>query len=154
MCSDAGRALRRSRQGATTSEPKSCAPVISATMVSRSGKRVSSSSSLRMFCTVLKPISGRNSRNERSAVMTALFSAAARLMRGAALATASGAATAMSHLLDFRPPEQALRQEDQRDGEDGKRRDVLVVDREIGRPQRLDQPDQETADHRARERAE
>jgi len=28
--------------------------------VSRSGKRVSSSSSLRMFCTVLKPISGRN----------------------------------------------------------------------------------------------
>src|SRR6478672_6141464 len=129
--SGAGRALRRSRHGATTSAPNSWAAVISATMVSSSGKRVSSSSSLRMFCTVLKPISGRNSTKDMAAVIAALFSAAAMSMRGAAPATASGAATLTSHLLDVGPPEQALRQEDQRDGEDREGRDVLVVDREI-----------------------
>src|SRR3954454_15614006 len=114
-----------------------------ATMASSSGMRVSSSSSLRMFCTVLKPIRGSRSAKEISAVNIASLSARAVFERAAVCGRAvSRAATAMSHLLHFRPPEQALRQEDQRDGEDRERSDVLVVDREIGRPHRLDQADQ------------
>src|SRR5674536_274536 len=38
-----------------------------------------------------------------------------------------GAPSPISHLLDIRPAEQALRQEDQCDGEHGKGGDVLVV---------------------------
>ena len=45
-------------------------------------------------------------------------------------------------------------QEDQHDGQDREGGDILVVDREIGRPQRLDQADQQAAEHRARQRAD
>src|SRR2546421_439187 len=146
---------RRSRHGSITSEPNSLAAGMTATIASSRGRRVSSSSSLRMFCTVLKPTSGSSSAKEISAVNTASFSARATFgpvaERGRAV---SGAATAMSHLLHFRPAEQALRQEDQRDGEDRERGDVLVVDREIRRPHGFDQSDEEAADHRAGERAD
>src|SRR6266567_5791483 len=141
------RSARRSRHGSTTSEPNSLAAVMTATNASSSGKRVSSSSSLRMFCTVLKPISGRNSAKVISAVRPASLSALPTSTRGAV-------ATLMSYLLDFGPPEQALRQEDQRDGEDREGRDVLVVDREVGRPHGLDQADQQAADHGAGQRAD
>src|SRR5947208_9598659 len=98
-----------------------------ATMASSSGMRNSSSSSLRMFCTVLKPLSGSSSAKAIRAVKTASLSARAVFERAAVCGRAvSGAATAMSHLLHFRPSEQALWQEDQRDGEDRERRDVLV----------------------------
>src|SRR3977135_4195638 len=122
-----------------------------ATKVSSSGRRVSSSSSLRMFCTVLKPISGRNSAKVMSAVSAASLSARPTSTRGAVDADAGAA---ISDFLHFRPAEQALRQEDQRDREDREGRDVLVVDREIGRPHGLDQADQDSADHGARQRAD
>src|SRR5438128_5149916 len=126
-----------------------------ATMASSSGMRVSSSSSLRMFCTVLKPISGSSSANAISAVKAASLSARATFERVSDRGRAvSGAATAMSHLLHFRAPEQALRQEDQRDRQNGERRDVLVVDRKISRPHRFDEADQDASDHRARPRAD
>src|SRR5712671_1275814 len=109
-------------------------------------QRVSSTISLRMFWTVRKPISGSNRKKASTAVSPASMIAARRAAR------AAGAD--MSDLLDIRPSEQALRQEDERDGEDRESRDVLVVGREIGRPQRLDQADQQAADHRARQRTD
>src|ERR1700730_5193347 len=141
------RSARRSRHGSTTSEPNNLAAVMIATNASSSGKRVSSSSSLRIFCTVLNPISGRNSAKVISAVRPASFSALPTSMRGAV-------ATLMSYLLDFGPSQQTLRQEDQRDREDREGRDVLVIDREVGRPHGLDQADQQAADDGAGERAD
>ena len=51
-------------------------------------------------------------------------------------------------------PENAGRHEDQRDREDHERRHVLVVGGEIGRPEHLDEADQEAAEHRAGQRAD
>src|SRR5674536_261436 len=65
-----------------------------------------------------------------------------------------GAPSPISHLLDIRPAEQALRQEDQCDGEHGKGGDVLVVDGKIGRPHGLYQANQDAADQRARQGAD
>src|SRR3954464_9545244 len=111
-----------------TSEQNSRPAVMIATMASSSGMRVSSSSSLRMFCTVLKPISGSSSAKEISAVKTASLNARAVFERAAVRGRAvSGAAAAMSHFLHFRPPEQALRQEDQRDRQNRECGDILVV---------------------------
>src|ERR1700755_2389548 len=98
--------------------------------------------------TVGKPISGRN----RPKAITAV-SPASRSARATSTLRLCGP-VAMSDLLDVRPAEQALRQEDQGDGKHRKRRDVLVVDREIGGPERLDQPDEQAADHRAGQRAD
>src|SRR5262245_55927419 len=103
-----------------------------ATNVRSSGHRISSTSSLLMLCSVLKPISGRNSPKASSAATAALLSAPATSAR----ATARGS-SAISDFLHVGPAEDALRQEDQRDGEDRERRNVLVVDREIGRPEGL-----------------
>src|SRR5882757_8996563 len=123
----AGRRARRARHGSIAREPVSFAAVISATIASRSGKRVSSSSSLRMFCTVRKPISGRNRKKDISAVTAAPLSARATSTRARCGRAVCCAATLISHLLHFRPPQQPLRQEDQRDDEDRKGGDVLVV---------------------------
>src|ERR1700720_3068221 len=89
-------------------------------------QRVSSTISLRMFWTVRKPISGSSRRNASTAVSPASLMAARRAAR------AAGAT--MSDFLDIRPAEQALRQENERDGEDREGRDILVVGGEIGRP--------------------
>src|SRR5690242_17960124 len=104
-------------------------------------QRVSSAISLRMVWTVRKPISGSSRKKANTAVIPASLIAARRAAR------AAGAP--MSDFLDIRPAEQALRQENKRDGENREGRDVLVVGGEIGRPQRLDQADEEAADHRA-----
>src|SRR3979411_2679550 len=101
-------------------------------------QRVSRTISLRMFWTVRKPISGSSRKKASTAVSPASMAGARK--------GAPAAAAAMSDFLDIRSSEQALRQEDERDGEDGESRDVLVVGREIGRPQRLDQANQEAAD--------
>ena len=58
---------------------------------------------------------------------------------------------AISDLLDFRAAEQALRQEDHHHDQDRERGDVLVVGREVGRPERLDQADERA--RRSRRRA-
>src|SRR5438067_7451269 len=93
------------------------------TNVANSGQRVSNTSSLRMFCTVLKPISGRN---RPKAISPA--SAASRSARMISTRDAGGdASTVISHFLHVRPAENALRQEDHGDREDRERRDVLVV---------------------------
>src|SRR5581483_9093735 len=122
----------------------------SATSVNSMGQRVSSASSLRMFCTVLKPISGSNSAKASRLVKKALFSAGG----SRADSPEAGATAGISNLLHVRPSEQPLRQEDHGDGENGEDSDILVIDREIGRPESLDQADQQSADHRARKRAD
>src|SRR3977135_551793 len=99
--------------------------------------RVSRTISLRMFWTVRKPISGSSRKKASTAVSPASMIAARRAAR------AAGAA--MSDFLDIRPAEQALRQEDERDGEDREGRDVLVVGREIVRTKRLEQAGQAAA---------
>src|SRR5450631_97415 len=104
------------------------------TMEKNNGQRVVRISSLRMSTTVLKPISGRNRPKARSAVMPA--SVKARL----SLLGSIEACAVISYLFDVGPAEQALRQEDQRDREHGKSRDIFVVDGKISRPHGLDQP--------------
>src|SRR5471030_758928 len=111
------------------------------TMAKNSGQRVVRINSLRMSCSVLNAISGRNSPKARSAVTPASVNALLSLPRSLE------ACALISHLLDVRPAEQALRQENQCDGEHGEGGDILVVDGEICRPHGLDQADQNTADH-------
>src|SRR4051812_5086261 len=52
-------------------------------------------------------------------------------------------------LFDFGPAEDARGHEDQHDGKDRKGGHVLVLDREVSGPQRLDQADNEPAEHGA-----
>src|SRR5262245_57059144 len=125
-------------------------PAMTATSAASSGQRVSRTSSLWMFWTVLKPISGRNSPNAISAV-TAVSRSARTMSTRATGADASGA---ISHLLHVGPAEDALRQEDHGDGENGEGGDVLVVDGEVRRPQGLDETDEQSAEHGARQRAD
>src|SRR5215211_9183144 len=95
-------------------------------------------------------MSGRKRPNASSPASAVSFTARAISIRF----SGPDVSAAMSHLLDFRPPEDALGQEDQRNGEDREGGDVLVVDREVGGPHGLDQPDQQAAEHRARQRAD
>src|SRR5262249_53350743 len=121
-----------------------------ATSAASSGQRVSSTISLRMFWTVLKPISGSKSPNAMRPVIAAWRSAPTISTREAG----GGASSAISHLLHIRSAEDALRHEDHGDGENGEGGDILVVDGEIRRPHGLDEPDQQAADDRARQRAD
>src|SRR6185437_1148709 len=99
-----------------------------ATNVTKSGQRVFKMRLLRMSVRVWKPISGSKSPKASRAVTPAS-------RRACEIATRpSCAPSAMSNLFDIRPAEQALRQEDQRDRQNRKRSDILVVDRKIGRP--------------------
>src|SRR5215813_2078365 len=89
-------------------------PATIATNANSSGRRASSSISLRMFWTVLKPTRGRNRPNaSRPASAASLRAATGSMPLGE-----GASAVISSHLLDFRPAEDALGQEDQRDGED------------------------------------
>src|SRR5665213_3828490 len=89
------------------------------------GQRVVRISSLLMFVTLLKPTSGRNRPKARSVVMPASRKALAVLERP------FSNSPAILDLLDVGAAEQALRQEDQRDGQHGERGNVFVVDGEI-----------------------
>src|SRR3984893_10506187 len=59
-----------------------------------------------------------------------------------------------SHLLQLGSAEQPRRAQDQHENKDHKDRDVLVLDREIARPEGFDQPDQNAAQNRSRQRAD
>src|SRR3954451_2925325 len=108
-------------------------------------QRVVSTSSLRPLTPVRKPTSGSSRPKATKAVSPASLSA-----RG--ISTRRLTPSAISHLLHVRPAEQALRQEDQRDGEHREGGDVLIVDGKIGRPHGFYQADEQAADHRARQR--
>src|SRR3954447_18475007 len=105
---------------------------------------------------------GIESPNVTSAARPASLSAA--MMSGPAVRDAAGVATGVMvrgasmavplNLFDFGPAEDARRHEDQHDGEDREGGHVLVFDREIGRPQRLDEPNDDPAEHGAGQRAD
>src|SRR5262249_8082561 len=139
----------RASQGAIRSAWRKRPPAMIATSAASNGQRVSRTSSLRMFWTVLKPISGSSRPNAMRPVIAAWRSARATATREAD----GGSSGAISHLVHVRSAEDALRQEDHGDGEDGEGGDILIVGGEIGRPHGLDQTDQQAAEHGARERA-
>src|SRR5438270_13135684 len=97
------------------------------------------------------PIISENSTSATSAEINAFFRMNA--MPGAR-EVCSGASATASNFFDFRPAQQPGRKEDQDDDQDRKRRDVLVFDGKIRRPEGLDQPDQKSAQHRAGRRAD
>src|SRR5579871_1307478 len=116
---------RRSRHGAMRRLWRSRPAATIATKANSSGHRVSSVSSLWMSWTARNPISGRNSPNATSAQNPAS-------LKAPAMSFLAGAVATELHLLHFRAAEQALGQEDQRNGEDREGRDVFVVDGKIG----------------------
>src|SRR5262249_16260720 len=121
-----------------------------ATIAASKGQRVSRMSSLRIFWTVLNPISGSNRPNAMRPVIAAWRSARTTSTREADCV----ASCPISHLLHVRSAGDALRQEDHGDGKDGEGRDILVVAGEISRPHGLDQTDEQAAKHGARKRAD
>src|ERR1700694_2061135 len=119
-----------------------------ATNANNSGQRVVRISWLLPSTPVRKPISGSNAPSAMRPVKPA--------SRNAPIVSTRSLCTplAISDLLDVRPAEQALRQEDQSDGQHGEGGDVLVVEGKVGRPERVDQGDQDAGDDGARQRAE
>src|ERR1051326_4179435 len=98
---------------------------------------------------VRMPISSENNPNAVAAAMSAFLSAARTSTTG--FSRMSGLP---SDFLDLRAAENSGRQEDQHDHQHREGGDVLVLDREIGRPEGLDQPDEQPAAHRAGQRAD
>src|SRR6266567_4994500 len=139
------RPLRRASQGPITSEYTNRPPAMSPTSTKKSPQRVSRTSSLRMFWTVLKPINGNRRPNARRPVKRA--SRSARPISGPAnFCAASG----ISDLFDIGPAEDALWQEDHGDGENREGGDVLIGAGDVFGPQRFDHADQESSEHGAR----
>src|ERR1044072_127417 len=123
-----------------------------ATMAARSPNRVHQISCPVGPASVRMPIISENSTSATSAEMQAFFRMKA--MPGAREACSDAIAATALDFFDFRPAEQPGRKEDQHDDQNRKRRDVLVFDGEIRGPESLDQPDQQSAEHRARQRAD
>src|SRR3981081_314313 len=101
------------------------------------------------------PIISENSTSATSALIKAFLRMNA--MPGARLLAGWGMTVATSppsNFFDFRPAPHAGRTADQHDNQERECRDVLVLDREICRPQGLDQADQKAAEHRAGQRAD
>src|SRR5690349_12675796 len=95
------------------------------------------------------PIISENSTSATKADISAFFRMKGIPEAGAAGVESGADVDTRSDFFDFGPAEQAGRKEDQHHDEDRERSDVLVLDREIGRPECLDQADQETAQHGA-----
>src|SRR6185437_13963169 len=140
-----GRRTRRASQGSITSEYARRAMNTTMTTARSNSPRVFRTRLLRKSVTVWKPISGRKRPKASSAVTAA--SRSARIMSTRPECAALG----MSDLFDIRPPKQPLRQEDQCNCQYRKGGNVLVVDREIGRPHGFDQPNEQAAVHGPRQ---
>src|SRR6516162_11667037 len=121
------------------------------TKPNKSGQRVLRIRTLLISVLVSKPTSGRNTPSATSAVSAVSRSASPKRVR---ILGPAACAAPISDLLDIRPAQQPLRQENQSDRQHGESGDILVVDREISRPQRFNQPDQKTAYNGARQRAD
>src|SRR5690606_9996299 len=101
------------------------------------------------------PIMSENSTSASSALTTAfLMMDATPRSRVAVCWLRAGAATSgPSDFFDFGTAKQAGRHEDQHDDQDRESCDILILDRKVSRPERLDQSDREASEHRARQRA-
>src|SRR5580700_3915946 len=118
---------------------------MTATTANNSGHRVVNTSWLLPSTPVKNPISGKSTPKAIRPVKPASRNAPVISTRPFC-APACLTAARISDLLDIRPAEQALRQEDQGDGEHGKGGNIFVVDGKVSRPEGLDQADQEAAD--------
>src|SRR5262249_33168736 len=121
------------------------------TNANNSGQRVVIMSASRISVMVWKPTSGRNKPNAIIAVSPAARSASPKRVRIFAPASCM---PPIPDLLDVGPAQQTLRQENQGDCQHGEGGHILVVDREIRRPQCFNEPDQKTAHDCARQRAD
>src|ERR1700723_3310851 len=117
-----------------------------ATTANSSGQRVVSTSWLLPSTPVKNPISGRSTPKAIKPVKPASRNAPVISTRPLC-APACLTAALSSELFDIRAAEQALGQENQSNRQHGKGGDVFVVDGKVGRPEGLDQADQEAADH-------
>src|SRR5580692_7519585 len=126
---------------------------MTATMANRSGQRVVRTSLLLPSTPVKNPISGNSTPKAIKPVKPASRNAPVISTRPLC-APACLTAACISDLLDIRPAEQALRQEDQSDRKHREGGDVFIVDGKVGRPEGLDQTNQEAADHGAGQRAD
>src|SRR5580704_9219416 len=126
---------------------------MTATMANNSVQRVVRTSLLLPSTPVKNPISGKSAPNAIKPVKPASRNAPVISTRPLC-APACLTAACISDLLDIRPTEQALRQEDQGNRQHREGGDIFVVDGEVGRPEGLDQADQEAADHGAGQRAD
>src|ERR1700722_6212511 len=116
-----------------------------ATTANNNGQRVVSTSRLLPSTPVKNPISGNSTPNATRPVKPASRNAPVISTRPLCAPTCL-TAPCISDLLDIRPAEQALRQEDQGDGQHRESGDVLVVDGKVSRPEGFDQADQEAAE--------
>src|SRR5580698_6576638 len=126
---------------------------MTATTANNSGQRVVRTSWLLPSTPVKNPISGNSTPKAIRPVKPASRNAPSISTRPLC-APACLTAACISDLLDVRPAEQALRQEDQGDRQHREGGDVFVVDGKVGRPEGLDQADQEAAHHGAGQRAD
>src|SRR5215218_10228482 len=126
-----------------------------ATMAASSPNRVSNTNSPCGPASVRTPIISENSTSATSALIRAFLKMkAAPGAREVSLEAVVAFTRGPSDFFDFGQAEQAGRKEDQHYDQDRERRDVLVLDREIGRPERLDQSDCKPAQHRAGQRTD
>src|SRR5215470_16694242 len=119
------------------------------TNANSNGQRVARIRTLLISVTVSKPTSGRNTPSATSAVSPVSRSAPPKRVR---IFAPANCMSPISDLLDVRPAQQPLWQENQSDCQHGEGGNVLVVDREISRPQRFDQANEKPAHDGARQR--
>src|SRR5215218_2492214 len=126
-----------------------------ATMAASSPNRVSNTNSPCGPASVRTPIISENSTSATSALIRAFLKMkAAPGAREISLEAVVAFTRGPSDFFDFGPAEQAGRKEDQHHDQDRERRNILVLDREISRPQGFDQTDQKSTQHGARKRAD
>src|SRR5579871_956582 len=157
-CASAGSAVRvrcANRAAMPPAAPPASRPTnTAATPIATQSQRVSRPSAP-PWSTVRSPTSGTARTSATTAAAPASFTR--RTMPSAparALAPVVAERSAISDLLDLRATEQPGRPENQHQHQDAERSDVFVFDREVGRVERLDQADQEAAQHGARQRSD
>src|ERR1700691_1830526 len=109
-----------------------------ATTMNSSGQRVVRTSWLLPSTPVKNPISGRSTPKAMRPVKPASRNAPVISTRPLC-APACLTAACISDLLDIRPAEQDMRQEDQGDGQYREGGDILIVDGKVSRPEGFDQ---------------
>src|ERR1700674_1363649 len=154
VCASGG--IRRAALGQRSARARSAmtkrpAKTMATAAASRPGRGSSTSAPVGPV-SVRKPRMSENRPKATRAARPASLSAP--LKSYAARDVVAGSGIGWSHLLHLRPAEDAGRKEDQDHDQDRERRDVLVLDGKIRRPQGLDQADQQSAKHGAGQRSD
>src|SRR5215475_10858097 len=131
-------------------------PNTAATIAARSSNRVQKINCPVGPASVRTPIMSEKSTSAMAALMKAFFrmNAMSDVVDALTWSEEIVVTRCLSDFFDFGAAEQAGRHEDQYHDQDRERGDVLVLDREIGRPEGLDQADRKAPHHRAGQRAD